>query len=702
MEAVGIGFFRVLLLMALLVAGAYVLIKLLGAVAWLIGAVLRGVGRCVAHVGRFVAGMLRDSLHLAGALIAVLFHLPALVTHVACGRWSAANHYGRAVEQELLTVGGCVYRLAIGHVAHLLRLTPLTDGVERRLPEVIARTPRSAPGVPRASSGPPDRFEGYRVVGSLQAGGSGARLWLAEPDAATRRRLAAGGRPAPERVVIKSFSLADGSTLPQIVRENRALEAARDLGLVLEHRLDGHRFHYVMPYVPGDDLGVVAARLHAQDGRDGLSDASLRRVLDHASDLLATLARFHGQGLWHKDVKPSNIIVSEGSVHLVDLGLMTPLTSAMTLTTHGTEYFRDPEMVRLALRGVKVHEVDGVKFDVYGAGATLYALVENSFPAHGSLSQTTRRCPEALRWVIRKAMADLSGRYVSARQMLADVRAVREASDPFRVRPAELPSFRDGTLDSAPDVDRWAKPRGRRPEPVHAYAAAAAGPDALRRAMRAARHPRRRFATAVLVAAGALFFLVHEGGGRQEAFSTGVERSVGPTGSRGDVGRIPALAGGSAPPLQVLPAVSLESHSVPAPGPGDEPLSPPLGSVLLIDDLPAGMDADVRARLETLCDDLRRARYEVVRDAGGEGASEEDIALLAEARVAVGLGDPEDPDAVTRLKGFLARCDDRLDGLVWIGGGRDGDGVTCLAIGRDDAVRERLDPLARRLERSGP
>ena len=31
----------------------------------------------------------------------------------------------------------------------------------------------------------------------------------------------------------------------------------------------------------------------------------------------------------------------------------------MTLTTHGTEYFRDPEMVRLALRGVKVHQVDG-------------------------------------------------------------------------------------------------------------------------------------------------------------------------------------------------------------------------------------------------------------------------------------------------------------------------------------------------------
>ena len=37
----------------------------------------------------------------------------------------------------------------------------------------------------------------------------------------------------------------------------------------------------------------------------------------------------------------------------MDFGLVTPLRSAMTLTTHGTEYFRDPEMVRMALKGVK-------------------------------------------------------------------------------------------------------------------------------------------------------------------------------------------------------------------------------------------------------------------------------------------------------------------------------------------------------------
>ncbi|MCP6440745.1 hypothetical protein NL474_30330, partial [Klebsiella pneumoniae] len=75
-------------------------------------------------------------------------------------------------------------------------------------------------------------------------------------------------------------------------------------------------------------------------------------------------------------------------------------------TTHGTEYFRDPEMVRLALRGVKVQEVDGAKFDLYAAGAVLYSMIENSFPAHGVLSPINKRCPEALRWIVRRAMAD--------------------------------------------------------------------------------------------------------------------------------------------------------------------------------------------------------------------------------------------------------------------------------------------------------
>ena len=62
-------------------------------------------------------------------------------------------------------------------------------------------------------------------------------------------------------------------------------------------------------------------------------------MLGYEIDLVSTLDRYHADGLWHKDVKPDNIIVHGGAAHLVDFGLATSLRSAMTLTTHGTEYF---------------------------------------------------------------------------------------------------------------------------------------------------------------------------------------------------------------------------------------------------------------------------------------------------------------------------------------------------------------------------
>src|SRR4029453_19361728 len=104
-------------------------------------------------------------------------------------------------------------------------------------------------------------------------------------------------------------------------------------GLILEHELHEDRFFYVMRYVPGESLGLVTQRLHASAGGNGLGKRELSQVLEYAEDLLRTLIHYHAGGLWHKDVKPDNIIVSSGQAHLVDFGLVTPLRSAMTLTT---------------------------------------------------------------------------------------------------------------------------------------------------------------------------------------------------------------------------------------------------------------------------------------------------------------------------------------------------------------------------------
>ncbi len=408
---------------------------------YVLGPIFKGIGTVLDRLLGFIGRTISDTFRLVGSVITTLVYMPIIAIMVMVGRWSSAKHFGSSLQSEIKLFGLTLYRLTLGNLLRAFCASGVVEGLGQRVPQAIADAPAS--DAPHNRSG---QFDGYSIVGSLPGGGSGSKLYIAEPDAIRLAGFERNGHFTVDQVVIKSFSLRDGSSLPQIVRESRSLEAAKKLGLVLDHQLTPERFLYVMRYVPGQSLTAVTHQIHAASESSnprGLDNVNLRRALGITSDLLRTLDAYHKGGLWHKDVKPDNIIVDGMRAHLVDFGLITPLRSALTLTTHGTEYFRDPEMVRQALKGVKVHEVDGVKFDIYGAGAVLYSIVENSFPAHGALSQISSRCPEALRWIVRRAMTDYDKRYSSAGDMLRDLETVRLAADPMAVKPGQLPSMRD-------------------------------------------------------------------------------------------------------------------------------------------------------------------------------------------------------------------------------------------------------------------
>jgi serine/threonine protein kinase len=464
--------FAIIAVTAGVMVAAYLVVPLVKFIALVFGNVFKFIGR---EIG--------DTLRVFGGVLTTVVFIPLVLLSIVVGRWSAASHYGRAVQDEIGAVGHAVYRIFVGNPARLLGLSTLVEGIEQRVPEAMAKAPgRDKPG--RRTG----QFDGYRIVGSIAGGGSGARLYVAEPEELKAAAFARSGLEV-DQVVIKSFSLKEGSSLPQIIREGRALEAAKKIGLVLEHDLSDQRFYYVMPYVPGEPLGTVTTRLHEACGPEGLDQKRIREAAGYVGDLLETLDRYHRAGLWHKDVKPDNIIVHDGRAHLVDLGLVTPLRSAMTLTTHGTEYFRDPELVRMALRGVKVHEVNGVKFDVYAAGAVLYSAIEDSFPAHGGLSHLTKRCPEALRWIVRRSMAEYNNRYSTAGQMLADLQTVLTAPDMNTVKPADLPSMRAGGVPmEEPVAETPLPPLGSvAAAPTQEPHAAPAGPAVAARASKAER-----------------------------------------------------------------------------------------------------------------------------------------------------------------------------------------------------------------------
>lgn len=461
-----------------ILAGAF----LLAGVVFLFSTIFGLTLKILKNVFTFIGATVTDILRFIGAILAAVIFAPLVVLAIVIGRWSRSKHLARAFSLECHSAIRCIYRLFIGNPARLLGLSSALEGVEQRVPEAMAAAPtKDKPSKKRVGV-----FDGYTIVGSLKGGGSGGKLYIAEPNEIKQAAFVKRGMDVGQ-VVIKVFSLHDGSSMPQIVRESRALDAARKLGLVLEHELTGDRFFYVMRYVPGESLSAVTKRMHSLSPREGLDDAQLKYTIGYADDLLSILNSYHQAGLWHKDVKPDNIIIDgkhgDAKAHLVDFGLVTPLRSAMTLTTHGTEYFRDPELVRQALRGVKVHQIDGSKFDVYAAGAVLYSMVENSFPAHSGLSQISKRCPDALRWIVRRSMAEYDRRYPSAAAMLADLRVLMLASDPFSVKPADLPSVKlgdniepDPIPEPMPMYGQVESPKAGSPVPPQRVAAPAGNP----------------------------------------------------------------------------------------------------------------------------------------------------------------------------------------------------------------------------------
>ncbi|XVJ59294.1 MAG: hypothetical protein HEQ23_07785 [Tepidisphaera sp.] len=457
---------------AVTVFGTILAVTLAGFIAilvirWVMWPAFKGAGWFISATFSFVGRTIREIFRLIGAVVTAIFYIPLILGTILIGRWSASAHFSRSLQSEFGLAGKCLYRLAIGNLLTSYGMRDVVAGIEERMPQAMADAPGS--DLPHADrkglifaaevgwgKNAKERtglFGGYTIIGSLPGGGSGGKLYIAEPDAIKMATFERNGHFGVGQVVIKSFSIRDGSSLPQIVRESQSLPAAKKLGLVLDHELTPDRFYYAMRFVPGQSLSAVTHQLHGASappvGQRGLDDASLRTALGIVADLLSTLDAYHRGGLWHKDVKPDNIIVDGKRAHLVDFGLVTPLRSAMTLTTHGTEYFRDPEMVKMALKGVKVHEVDGARFDLFGAGAVLYSIIENSFPAHGVLSQISMRCPDALRWVVRRAMTDYDKRYPTAAAMLRDIDAIRHAADPMTLKPGQLPSMSepDGNVE---------------------------------------------------------------------------------------------------------------------------------------------------------------------------------------------------------------------------------------------------------------
>jgi serine/threonine-protein kinase len=138
--------------------------------------------------------------------------------------------------------------------------------------------------------------------------------------------------------------------------------------------------YLVMEYLEGTTL----AALLAASGPPALDD-----VLSYAIQIADGLARAHGAGVVHRDLKPGNVmLIEEGRVKLLDFGLakhvaveendVTTAGVSMPGQVVGTVAYMSPEQTQ--------GETVDARSDIFSFGVLLYELTTGVRPFHGKTS----------------------------------------------------------------------------------------------------------------------------------------------------------------------------------------------------------------------------------------------------------------------------------------------------------------------------
>jgi eukaryotic-like serine/threonine-protein kinase len=200
-----------------------------------------------------------------------------------------------------------------------------------------------------------DRYTPLRELGR---GASGA-VWLARDEVlgrqvAMKRQMRAGDDPLAEARAWREARVAARVRHPHLVAVYDLVEDGDDLWLVME-------------YVDGPTL----ARLVSEQG-----PLEPDRAAAIVAGVAGGLALAHEEGVVHRDVKPSNILLgADGEAKLADFGIARAADSGTLTETgmvHGSPAYLAPEVA--TGRGA------GPASDVWALGATLFHLLEGRPP----------------------------------------------------------------------------------------------------------------------------------------------------------------------------------------------------------------------------------------------------------------------------------------------------------------------------------
>jgi serine/threonine-protein kinase len=257
----------------------------------------------------------------------------------------------------------------------------------------------------------------YRITEKLGAGGMGV---VHKAFDLKLERTVALKFLSPDRVI----SSRDREILLREARAASALDHA-NIGVIhgIEESEDRHLF-IVMAYYEGETLAQKLSR----------GPLSVQDSLDFAIQIASGLSAAHARNIVHRDVKPSNIIITKGNVaKIVDFGLARVVASAsatQTISSTGTLPYMAPEQI--------LGETIDHRTDIWSLGVILVQMIAGSHPfirpntgamTFAILNQApagVEVAPAVLQPIMFRALSKRpESRYSSSEEMLRALEAAR-------------------------------------------------------------------------------------------------------------------------------------------------------------------------------------------------------------------------------------------------------------------------------------
>jgi serine/threonine-protein kinase len=255
----------------------------------------------------------------------------------------------------------------------------------------------------------------------------------------------------------------------ELLREPRLLASLNhpNIVTVMTAERQENVFFIVMEFVPGETLENMIAR-------EGPLD--LARALDYTCQISNAVDHAHRQGVLHRDLRPSNVLVSDsGLLKVADFGT----SRFLEIAAHGTTIIGSPPY----MAPEQFHGKAVFASDLYSLGVTMYQMLTGELPyetptpadlprlMRGELITAPRlrnpKVPKAINDIVLKAMApEIHQRYQRAGDLLEDVLSARGSGSRRTPPPGRTPRASKSEAETIVEHDIQSRLKAREtPQP---------------------------------------------------------------------------------------------------------------------------------------------------------------------------------------------------------------------------------------------